>query len=112
MILKLHFGQVMSVILNSAFLRKYTKQVTSAEQAPILYFHKQVKVIWAVQYFYITRQVMSMRKYSKLTSKDEYKSHLPTRNVYTVHCISEDKHETSYLCGRGLNYVFYGQTHD
>lgn len=71
MILKLHFEQVMSVILNSAFLKTYMKRVTSAEQAPILYFHKQVEVIWAVQYFYIMRQVTSTRKYSKLTSKDE-----------------------------------------
>ena len=61
----------MSVILNSAFLRTYMKQVTSAEQAPILYFHKQVEVIWVAQYFYMMRQVMSMRKYSKLTSNDE-----------------------------------------
>ena len=69
MILKLHFGQVMSVILNSAFLRTYMKQFTSVERAPILYFHKQVIVIWAVQYFYIMRQVFSVRKYSKLNSK-------------------------------------------
>ena len=63
---------------------------------------------WAVEdsvmYFYIIRQVMSVRKYSKFTSKDEYKSHLPMRNVYIVHRISKDKHEKSYLCGSGLNY--------
>jgi len=40
-------------------------------KTPILYFYKQVQVIWVVQYFYMMRRFMSVRKYSKVTSKDE-----------------------------------------